>query len=78
MTRADGSRHRERRERRRAEGGPLQGPGDDEAFERLVWMYAGGGLSCATTTVCGASSFLANLASVLMPLREFGLFMGLC
>jgi len=45
---------------------------------RLIWVYSNAGVSCLTTGLCGASSFLVNLMSVLMPLREFGLFMGLC
>eukprot|EP00913_Durusdinium_trenchii_P016001 g15038.t1 len=46
--------------------------------KRLAWVYSNAGVSCITTGLCGASSFLVNLMSVLMPLREFGLFMGLC
>lgn len=46
--------------------------------KRLAWVYRNAGVSCLTTGLCGASSFLVNLMSVLMPLREFGLFMGLC
>lgn len=49
-----------------------------EMHLRLVWMYQHAGSSCCTTGICGASSFLVNLMSVLLPLREFGLFMGLC
>jgi len=52
----------------------------DEGFlqKRLLWLWGNSGSSCATSTVCSASSFLVNLASALLPLREFGLFMGLC
>eukprot|EP00930_Biecheleria_cincta_P033892 TRINITY_DN2345_c1_g1_i1.p1 TRINITY_DN2345_c1_g1~~TRINITY_DN2345_c1_g1_i1.p1 ORF type:complete len:1503 (+),score=257.19 TRINITY_DN2345_c1_g1_i1:364-4509(+) len=49
-----------------------------EMYLRMVWMYQHAGSSCCTTGICGASSFLVNLMSVLLPLREFGLFMGLC
>jgi len=49
-----------------------------EMVQRLYWLWGNSGASCATTTLCSASSFLVNLGSVLMPLREFGLFMGLC
>lgn len=45
---------------------------------RLLWTYKSAGKSCAATTLSTAASFLANLASALQPLREFGLFMGLC
>lgn len=47
-------------------------------YERLIWTYKSAGKSCAATTLSTACSFLANLASALQPLREFGLFMGLC
>lgn len=47
-------------------------------YRRIAWVYANAGVSSITTGLCGASSFLVNLLSVLMPLREFGLFMGLC
>jgi hypothetical protein len=46
--------------------------------KRLLWMWSKSGTSCITTTICAASSFLVNLGSSMMPLREFGLFMGLC
>jgi len=36
------------------------------------------GTNCLATSLTTAASFLANLASVLQPLREFGFFMGLC
>ncbi|CAE8640256.1 unnamed protein product [Polarella glacialis] len=45
---------------------------------RLVAVWRTAGVSCITTGLCAASSFLVNLVSVLLPLREFGLFMGLC
>lgn len=46
--------------------------------ERLVWMIVHAGKSCLATTLTTSLSFFANLASVLQPLREFGMFMGLC
>jgi len=46
--------------------------------ERIVWMMAHAGKSCLATSVTTSVSFFANLASSLQPLREFGLFMGLC
>eukprot|EP00930_Biecheleria_cincta_P084353 TRINITY_DN73841_c0_g1_i1.p1 TRINITY_DN73841_c0_g1~~TRINITY_DN73841_c0_g1_i1.p1 ORF type:complete len:1493 (-),score=277.85 TRINITY_DN73841_c0_g1_i1:389-4867(-) len=36
------------------------------------------GTNCSATCLTTAASFLANLASVLQPLREFGLLIGLC
>jgi len=45
---------------------------------RLLWLWGNAGASCTVTTLCSVASFLVNLGSVLMPLREFGLFMGLC
>merc|ERR1740122_484674 len=41
-------------------------------------MIKHGGISCLATSLTTAVSFFANLVSVLQPLREFGLFMGLC
>lgn len=50
----------------------------DSEADRLVWTsYYAGKASLATTSTT-ALSFFANLASVLRPLREFGMFMGLC
>jgi len=46
--------------------------------ERLQYMIKHGGISCLATSLTTAVSFFANLVSVLQPLREFGLFMGLC
>jgi predicted RND superfamily exporter protein len=46
--------------------------------ERLAWMLMHAGMNCLATSLTAAASFLANLASALLPLREFGLFMGLC
>eukprot|EP00930_Biecheleria_cincta_P038121 TRINITY_DN26194_c0_g1_i1.p1 TRINITY_DN26194_c0_g1~~TRINITY_DN26194_c0_g1_i1.p1 ORF type:complete len:1478 (-),score=275.09 TRINITY_DN26194_c0_g1_i1:378-4394(-) len=51
---------------------------EKEMYLRLLWVYQHAGSACCTTGICGASSFLVNLMSVLLPLREFGLFMGLC
>jgi predicted RND superfamily exporter protein len=45
---------------------------------RLAWMIMHAGTSCFATSLTTAVSFFANLASVLQPLREFGMFMGLC
>jgi len=50
---------------------------DEPQWERVYWSYA----QCLRTcipVVFTAASFFANLASVLRPLREFGLFMGAC
>ena len=46
--------------------------------QRLRYMYRNAGVACLATTATTAASFFANLASVLLPLREFGTFMGLC
>lgn len=45
---------------------------------RLMWMIVHAGESCLATSMTTALSFFANLASALQPLREFGMFMGLC
>lgn len=45
---------------------------------RVMWMIVHGGESCLATSMTTALSFFANLASALQPLREFGMFMGLC
>jgi len=45
---------------------------------RLTWMLIHAGKSCLATSATTAVSFFANLASCLQPLREFGMFMGLC
>jgi predicted RND superfamily exporter protein len=45
---------------------------------RIAWMIMHAGKSCFATSLTTSVSFFANLASVLQPLREFGLFMGLC
>lgn len=50
----------------------------DNEVDRLSWTYRKAGKASFATTVATALSFLANLASVIRPLREFGLFMGLC
>ena len=44
--------------------------------DRLPTVLATAGLNCLATSLTTAASFLANLASVLQPLREFGFFMG--
>mmetsp|Transcript_18228 Transcript_18228/g.42443 ORF Transcript_18228/g.42443 Transcript_18228/m.42443 type:complete len:1739 (+) Transcript_18228:144-5360(+) len=45
---------------------------------RLAWMLLRAGKSCLATSLTTSVSFFANLASALQPLREFGLFMGMC
>jgi len=45
---------------------------------RLMWMIVHAGESCLATSITTALSFFANLASALQPLREFGMFMGMC
>lgn len=45
---------------------------------RLTYTLYHAGKSSLATSSTTAVSFFANLASVLMPLREFGFFMGLC
>lgn len=45
---------------------------------RVMWMIVHAGESCLATSMTTALSFFANLASALQPLREFGMFMGLC
>eukprot|EP00929_Paragymnodinium_shiwhaense_P050899 TRINITY_DN25626_c0_g1_i1.p1 TRINITY_DN25626_c0_g1~~TRINITY_DN25626_c0_g1_i1.p1 ORF type:complete len:1694 (-),score=436.97 TRINITY_DN25626_c0_g1_i1:225-5306(-) len=45
---------------------------------RLKFMVLHAGKSCLATSLTTSVSFFANLASALQPLREFGLFMGLC
>ena len=45
---------------------------------RVAWMLRYAGTACLATSLTTACSFLANMASVLRAMREFGLFMGLC
>jgi len=45
---------------------------------QLAWMIMQAGKSCLATSLTTSVSFFANLAMALQPLREFGLFMGLC
>jgi len=45
---------------------------------RIAWMLLRAGKSCLATSLTTSVSFFANLASALQPLREFGLFMGMC
>ncbi|CAK0808176.1 unnamed protein product [Prorocentrum cordatum] len=45
---------------------------------RVVFLLTHAGKSCLATSLTTSVSFFANLASVLQPLREFGLFMGVC
>lgn len=46
--------------------------------DRIVWTLIYAGKASLATTITTALSFFANLASVLKPLREFGVYMGLC
>lgn len=46
--------------------------------ERIPTVLMSAGVNCLATSLTTSASFLANLASVLQPLREFGFFMGLC
>jgi predicted RND superfamily exporter protein len=46
--------------------------------KRVSWTMFHAGKSCMATSVTTSVSFFANLASVLQPLREFGMLMGLC
>jgi len=46
--------------------------------ERLNWTYTRSIKTSITTTGTTALAFLANLASVIRALRQFGFFMGMC
>eukprot|EP00435_Cladocopium_sp_Y103_P014355 s43_g3.t1 len=46
--------------------------------DRIPAVLMSAGVNCLATSLTTSASFLANLASVLQPLREFGFFMGLC
>eukprot|EP00930_Biecheleria_cincta_P002714 TRINITY_DN103707_c0_g1_i1.p1 TRINITY_DN103707_c0_g1~~TRINITY_DN103707_c0_g1_i1.p1 ORF type:complete len:1167 (-),score=146.91 TRINITY_DN103707_c0_g1_i1:295-3615(-) len=46
--------------------------------QRMIWTYRHAGKASLATTATTAASFLANLASVLKSLRQFGFFMGMC
>eukprot|EP00928_Gymnodinium_smaydae_P030149 TRINITY_DN2248_c0_g5_i1.p1 TRINITY_DN2248_c0_g5~~TRINITY_DN2248_c0_g5_i1.p1 ORF type:complete len:1473 (+),score=369.33 TRINITY_DN2248_c0_g5_i1:379-4419(+) len=46
--------------------------------DRVKFMLLNAGNACLATSLTTSVSFFANLASCLQPLREFGLFMGLC
>lgn len=46
--------------------------------DRVAVVLMEAGKNCFATSLTTAASFLANMASVLQPLREFGFFMGLC
>jgi hypothetical protein len=54
-----------------------QGQHLEQLDRRIVYMLLNAGQSCLATSLTTALSFFANLASVLQPLREFGLFIGL-
>mmetsp|Transcript_73427 Transcript_73427/g.174966 ORF Transcript_73427/g.174966 Transcript_73427/m.174966 type:complete len:1301 (+) Transcript_73427:141-4043(+) len=45
---------------------------------RLAWTLGHAARSCLATSLTTSVSFFANVASALRPLREFGLFMGMC
>ena len=45
--------------------------------ERLVWTYERGAFAMLITTMTTSASFFSNLASAIVPIREFGTFMGL-
>lgn len=47
-------------------------------IDQVTWTLLNAGKASFATTFTTALSFFANLASVLRPLREFGMFMGLC
>jgi len=49
-----------------------------EQADKVAWTLRHAGKASLATTCTTALSFFANLASVLRPLREFGMFMGLC
>mmetsp|Transcript_91191 Transcript_91191/g.229236 ORF Transcript_91191/g.229236 Transcript_91191/m.229236 type:complete len:1400 (-) Transcript_91191:288-4487(-) len=46
--------------------------------DRIVWTYAQAGKITLVSTALTAVTFMANLASVLKPLRELGVYMALC
>mmetsp|Transcript_57975 Transcript_57975/g.188616 ORF Transcript_57975/g.188616 Transcript_57975/m.188616 type:complete len:1182 (-) Transcript_57975:110-3655(-) len=46
--------------------------------QRVLWTLAHAGKASLATTATTSVSFFANLCSVLRPLREFGVFMGIC
>lgn len=49
-----------------------------KADERLAWTVLRAGRCCMATSLTTSLSFFANLQSAMQPLREFGMFMGLC
>eukprot|EP00929_Paragymnodinium_shiwhaense_P061382 TRINITY_DN30654_c0_g1_i2.p1 TRINITY_DN30654_c0_g1~~TRINITY_DN30654_c0_g1_i2.p1 ORF type:complete len:1528 (+),score=356.29 TRINITY_DN30654_c0_g1_i2:560-4585(+) len=49
-----------------------------DPLERLRFVYSHASISTAATTFTTSMSFMANMASALRPLREFGFFMGVC
>lgn len=46
--------------------------------QRMAWAIRNSVVGCLATSLTTAASFLANLASNLRPLREFGFFVGMC
>ncbi|CAK0868048.1 unnamed protein product [Prorocentrum cordatum] len=51
-------------------------PSDATTAKRMGWTYYYAGKASFATSATTAISFFANIASVLKPLREFGVFMG--
>ncbi|CEM39628.1 unnamed protein product [Vitrella brassicaformis CCMP3155] len=52
---------------------------DNECLaRRWLWTMRRGGGAVVVTSLTTAASFFANMASAVAPVREFGLFMGLC
>eukprot|EP00930_Biecheleria_cincta_P039629 TRINITY_DN27224_c0_g1_i1.p1 TRINITY_DN27224_c0_g1~~TRINITY_DN27224_c0_g1_i1.p1 ORF type:complete len:1438 (+),score=253.19 TRINITY_DN27224_c0_g1_i1:34-4314(+) len=47
-----------------------------ELEQRLAWTIKKSAVGCLATSTTTAASFLANLASVIRPLREFGVVVG--
>jgi len=46
--------------------------------DRIMWLYRKAGKASLVSSLTTSASFLANLASAVRPLREFGMFIGLC
>jgi len=51
-------------------------PSEATTAKRMGWTYYYAGKASFATSATTAISFFANIASVLKPLREFGVFMG--
>eukprot|EP00443_Scrippsiella_acuminata_P134618 CAMPEP_0115641660 /NCGR_PEP_ID=MMETSP0272-20121206/36428_1 /TAXON_ID=71861 /ORGANISM="Scrippsiella trochoidea, Strain CCMP3099" /LENGTH=260 /DNA_ID=CAMNT_0003078961 /DNA_START=471 /DNA_END=1251 /DNA_ORIENTATION=- len=50
----------------------------EDEMQRLLWTCKQASKASFATTATTSVSFFANLCSVIKPLREFGVFMGLC